>query len=274
MTTILKPAIFSRIESKRAGKRIAIMVGVHGNEKGPQFEWDWLKGIEIHSGSVDLIFANPTACDRNVRFVNTNLNRRFGLNENQYPEDSIARSIEKVLDDCDALLDLHMYNESMDRPFAICSPTSNEAAMVLSAKYIVNIPEGEYGGGSDDYMAMKGKVGVCFETGGVDRPHAYSDTIQGGVLSFLAHFGLVPKHSNTKSIHSPRIFVKDTTKLVEGPDITFSRDYTSFDAIKKGEVICTENGVDIVANSDGCILFPRPNNPIGTEAFYTLVRNS
>lgn len=268
----LEPPIVVSRESDVAGKKLAIIVGVHGNEKGPQLEWDWLTQIEVKRGTLYVIFANPTAAEMNKRFVNVNLNRRFGLDKDEYPEDHLARRIEEVLDECDASLDLHMYNELMDRPFAICNRRSNEVAQILPTHYIINIPDEVNGGGTDDYMANKGKIGICFETGSVDRPKEYSHVIRDGVMSFLSMFGM-SDYVPTKQ-KEPTILTKSSTKFVENTDIHFSRNYSSFDEVKKGEVICTEAGIEYTAEQDCYILFPRPKNPVGAEAYYTLVRTT
>lgn len=271
MITDLDPPIIKTLKGNNIGKDIAIVVGIHGNEKGPQLEWDWLNSLHIDSGTVYLIFANPTACKLNQRFVNVNLNRRFGKSLNEYPEDKIARKIETILDKCDAMLDLHMYNEAMNRPFVICSAKSNEVAQILPARYIVNLPDDVDGGATDDYMNMNGKYGVCFETGSVERPSSYSEIIKDGVLSFLAKFDLM---DHEVKINNAKILSKNMTKIVENKDIKFSKTYSSFDPIHSGEIICVENGKSYRAESDGYILFPRPNNPIGTEAYYTLVKSN
>lgn len=266
----LDPPIIKEINSDSPGKSVAIIVGIHGNEKGPQLEWDWLNSLEIARGTLFLIFANPTACEQDERFMNVNLNRRFGKGHDEFPEDSLARTIEITLDSCDAALDLHMYNEPMDRPFAICNARSNDIAKRLPAKYIINIPDEIHGGGTDDYMANNSKIGICFETGSSERPTEYSDTIRRGVLAFLASQGIIDETIVTP-ITSPKILLKDTTKFVASEDLKFTKEYSSFDEIHQGEVICLENRRSITAPRDGYILFPRPNNPIGTEAFYTLI---
>ncbi len=268
MTTELKRPIVQIKVGPVEGKQIAIIVGVHGNEKGPQLEWEWLNGLSIISGSLYLIFANPSASDLGVRFVNVNLNRRFGMGLNEYPEDVIAREIEEILDKCDALLDLHMYNETMDRPFAICNAHSNSAAKVLPIDYVVNIPDEINGGGTDDYMARSDKIGVCFETGSVERPDDYSEIIRQGVIAFLASFGLIESPFVINS--DLKVLTKDATKFVINRSFRFARNYSSFDRIKKGELICTEDNHRFIAENDCFILFPRPNNPIGTEAYYLL----
>lgn len=269
MIQALDPPIIKQLTSNQVGKRLAIMVGIHGNEKGPQYEWEWLQKLPIQTGSVALIFANPTASRLNKRYVNINLNRRFGLCLNEYPEDTIAREIEKILEHCDALLDLHMYNEAMDRPFAICNPKSNAVAKRLPVNYIVNLPSDHVGGGSDEFMAQHGKIGVCFETGSSERPHDYATTIRKGVTAFLAYYGILEPSDTIGT--NPIVLKKDITKIVKSEGIRFSKTYASFDTIRKDEVICVENGKAFTPNRDGYILFPRPQNPVGTEAYYTLI---
>lgn len=264
----LKKPMIHKISGDMPGHNISIIVGVHGNEKGPQYEWEWLKSLKILSGNLFLIFANPTAADQNKRFINTNLNRRFGKMLSDYPEDKLARIIEETLDKCDASLDLHMYNEHMDAPFVICGESSNEISSLLPAKYIINIPDPD-AGGTDDYMSASGKIGICFETGSVERPKEYSQTIRAGVMSFLGYYKLI--ENQNQETEKPTILKQSLTKFINSKDIIFTKEYNSFDPVKSGEIICVEDGQDITSPIDGYILFPRPNNPIGAEAYYILV---
>lgn len=162
-----------------------------------------------------------------------------------------------------------MYNEAMDRPFVICNEKSNHIAKVLPVNYIVNFPNDQKGGSTDDYMASNGKFGVCFETGSVDRSIDCSNIIRECVLSFLGLYDLI-KHEAQENANV-KILIKNETKIVENPDIQFSKNYASFDSLKAGEVICTEAGKEYTAKRDCYILFPRPNNSVGTEAYYTLI---
>ncbi len=271
----LEDPIIEKLQGNKPGPTVAIMVGVHGNEKGPQQQWEWLKSLQISSGTVYLIFANPTAAKLNTRFVNVNLNRRFGKAKDEYPEDRIARKIEGVLGQCHGLLDLHMYNESMDRPFVICPPNSNQLARVMPTSYVVNFPPELSSGGSDDYMEQNGKIGICFETGSVDRPEQYKDVIRAGVDAFLDYFQLTNKKAGIKpqgKLKDIKILELSSTKIVKNLDIKFMKDYSSFDSLTKGELICQEAGKEYTADQDGYILFPRPNNPVGAEAYYLLVQ--
>ncbi|MEM6998121.1 MAG: succinylglutamate desuccinylase/aspartoacylase family protein [Patescibacteria group bacterium] len=264
----LDPPIIDHLDSGVPGARSTIMVGVHGNEKVGPMILDWIKSIEITAGELVIIVANPTALECNERYVNVNLNRRIAKGANEYPEDDLAVTIRAELDRADALLDIHSYNEPMDRPFIITDGMGLEIAKFLPADYVVTgwSKPGQAAAG-DDYMVHKDKIGICFECGSSDRPKDYIDTAKHAVLTFLKQMGhitdyevILHKEQKVLRMIGP---VKQTLDSVE-----FDQDYTTFDALKSGAVFACQGTTEHIADDGQYIIFPRPKANPGDEAFY------
>jgi len=269
----LEPPVISEIESGRPGPHVSIMVGVHGNEKAPILIWDWLCSLEIEAGKLTLIHANPTASRLNRRYCNINLNRRFGMNRNDFPEDALARKIESILEPTTALLDLHMYNEPIDAPFIICGNSSIKIAQTLPGKFLITGWSDTKQGASDDLMTLQGKHGITFECGSVVRPKKYLETAKQASLWFLFSQGLITQQPSTPvSTTAPQVLQLEKIHVRTGRKFSFTQEYASFDVLRKGEHYATEDDTAIVADRDCRILFPRPNNPIGDESFMLLKR--
>jgi succinylglutamate desuccinylase len=105
---------FTLIKGALPGPTSVIMAGVHGNE------YCGIKAIEkvlpilenkIVRGQVIFLLGNPLAVEENKRFIDSNLNRMFKNTRSKYEAHSYeyhrAKFIMSVLDNADALLDLH-----------------------------------------------------------------------------------------------------------------------------------------------------------------------
>src|SRR6185369_17926132 len=110
------------LSSGKPGPSLAILAGVHGNElAGVYALQELLPTLKPTRGKVYVAFANPPAIEANTRMLNKNLNRCFVAdNHGTTPEDERARELMKMLDKCDALLDLHMFYDDDGVPFVIC----------------------------------------------------------------------------------------------------------------------------------------------------------
>jgi predicted deacylase len=110
------PEIFT-FEGSAQGPRFVVFGGVHGNEKcGPQAInriMDLIRSgdIRITGGKVTFVpICNPLAYEKNVRFVERNLNRFFYPKETiKDYEDNLDLILCPVAAQADYLLDLHSY---------------------------------------------------------------------------------------------------------------------------------------------------------------------
>lgn len=258
------PTVFT-INGQKPGLTLAIMVGVHGNEKIGVLILDKLRNLPIVSGKVYVIVANPTAVEKSTRYINVNLNRRFGNDTDEYPEDRLARNIETYLDSSDALLDIHSYNESMDRPFAIGELDELEIMAKMPVSVISTGWDEFEQGASDYYMHKRGKIGVCLECGSSERPESYIDLALQCVNIFLAEHQLI-RSINYAPIAQKHIKVVSAVHS-SGSPVTFSAKYSTFDALESGTIFARMGERTFTANQGEHILFPRPHAKKGDEAF-------
>ena len=136
-----------------------------------------------------------------------------------------------------------------------------------------------YGVGTTEYMRSVGGYSITLECGSHDDP-ASPDVAYRAILNTLAHLGLVNAASRTSgSIAAPapiKAFEAEFESLhmyevhdKNHPDDHFARKWASFDALKKGDVIGTRHdGTEVIADTDGCILFPDAKALPGNEWFY------
>jgi succinylglutamate desuccinylase len=256
------------IDSGQPGPTLAIIAGVHGNERAGVYALQQLlPNLTITRGKVYAAFANPPAIEANVRFITKNLNRCF-LPDNQGNdyEDQRARELMSMLDKCDALLDLHMFYDDDGVPFAICEDNVLELAQKLDVDIIsTNWTEVEPGG-TDGYMFEAGKLGLCVECGPISKAEAYTPLTVKTVHQFLKYFDMTNEpveYSATpkRLIRAQKAIHKSSDNFVLAPGLH------NFDRLEPGQVIATEGDQQFTATANQCIIFPHYNAKLGEEAY-------
>jgi len=206
--------------------------------------------------------------EKNVRLIDQNLNRSFIRKEKLLNyEDERAEELMNLLDTCDALLDLHAYHEPEGEsiPFAICNEDCFEIVKNINVKIVVSKIGDFIKGGTDSYIRLLGKTGMCIEIGALEYPEKFVDLGIEVSYQFLQQFGCVEKKYEYSNIEQTHMEVVRTHKK-EAENILFSKQYKTFDEVHAGEVIAVDNGKEIIAENDGYIMFPKPSHPIGVEA--------
>ena len=255
-------------KGKAKGKTVAIFGGIHGNEKVGVKMIDILrKKLEVQAGTVCLVYGNPKAIKQNKRFIEKNLNRCFKKgNKGETLEDKRAMELMKILDECDALLDLHAFPNSQGEPFAICE----QEAFDIAEKFNVPVISSGWGktepGATEGYMYNNGKIGIGIECGS-DRVGNRTESLERAKFVtdiFLKYFGCI----NGKIIidNASKKYVKVFKAIIrKSKNFKFSRNYKNFDSLKEGEIFAIENRKKFIAKKDECIVLPTPNEPIGGE---------
>ncbi len=251
-----------------AGSTVALVAGVHGDERvgvmALQALWQTL---DITKGTVYAIYGNPDAIAKNVRFIEKNLNRCFvpGITGTSL-EEQRAQELMPILDQCDAVLDLHATNSVKTTPFIITEQPSMVLARALDFPIISTGWNDAEGGAVDGYMYGRGKIAVTTELGSVKTPELYLDLAKQSILTFLRFFGCIagsipaPKQT-PKYVHITRAVLKQTNGL------SFTKDFADFEALPEGEVFAKDGDTEYRAGKGECIIFPRPQKEIGGEAF-------
>lgn len=253
---------------QKPGPSLAIFAGVHGNEKvGILALQKAVPQLKLKRGSLSIAFANPPAIESNVRFVEKNLNRCFepGNTDTSW-EDNRARELMKLLDGCDALLDLHAFNELEGSPFVICEENALDLAQIFDVPLISTNWYASEPGGTDGYMYQAGKIGICLECGPLSKQEEFIDFTINSIHQFLKYYQMID--SDIAFSQTPKRIIR-TERAVIRTSKNFTLDPTlqSFQKLSEGQVLGSLNDKQLVGRDGEYIIFPRPQAPIGAEAY-------
>lgn len=249
------------------------MGGVHGDErlgvrilerlKKDMASWDI-------KGELNLVMGNPLAYEKNVRFVDCDLNRLFGEDweslaslKNPNYEQKRAMEIGEILKNADFLLDIH----STRKPSVPFLYMENEEkylqfAKLFGVKFVVS-PEKDFRtkdsfSSADNFVDRNGGIGFTYESGW-QKDDSTEDSVYNSVLRFLKAVGTInidlPAYSNDKFTH---LEVYNNV-IADKNDFSFAHDYSNFDKVKSG---------DTIADEDSYIIFPRKEFKMGQVACY------
>ncbi|MEX0931216.1 MAG: succinylglutamate desuccinylase/aspartoacylase family protein [Candidatus Paceibacterota bacterium] len=252
-------------QGKLPGKTIAVFAGVHGNEKvGIVTLKKIIPNIEIVSGTVYFVFANPPAIEQNKRIVNKNLNRLFSrdLRGDTY-EDKRAHELMDLLDTCDALLDIHSYNSPTGSQFAISEKRGFPLLKKMNFPIVVT-GFSSLGNGTDGYMEKQKKIGICVECGTTKKYKQFISLAEDTIYQFLQHFKCIESKVpfsvvDQKYVKAKRIIYKKSRQF------KFMKEFTDFERLSKDSIFATDSGYNHKASKNECILFPREKAKIGEE---------
>jgi len=256
---------------------------------------------------------NPLAYNRKQRNGDRNLNRNLTPTNNPTDfEDHVANWLCPLLAAHDVLLDIHSFQKG-DVPFALFGPKNNDSALEsfkhedaerglalrlgvsrfvdgwldTYAKGVANRvaylkatgQSGEglntdprYGMGTTECMRSSGGYAVTLECGQHDDPLG-PDVAYLAISNTLLHLELMegpPVPAVSKYQHLSLVEVNDKQHF----DDQFVRTWSSFDPIRKGELIgIRQSGEEVRASRDGFIVFPNTLSQAGQEWFYVAVAN-
>ena len=251
---------------------------------------------------------NPLAYRRRERTGDRNLNRNLYPVPNPKDfEDHVANWLCPLLAEHEVLLDLHS-TRAQNPAFAMLGPENNTGplqsfthfeqertlALRLGVKRFVEgwlstyakgverrvrharatgqelhtlNTDPRYGVGTTEYMRSVGGYAITLECGQHDDPSS-PEVGYRAILSTLAHLAM------TASPLPPAITEYEALRMYEVYDKNhagdaFSRAWASFDPLHKGDMIGTRHdGTALIAEEDGCILFPDAKAEPGNEWFY------
>ncbi len=263
------PKGVTHITANTPGPTIAILAGVHGDEPaGPLALPEIIEHINLIKGDIYFIIGNPAALEKNERFIETNLNRNFKKNnQGTSLEEKRAQELMPIMDRCDALIDLHGFRDKTGSPFSICDEASVEIARKLLPQIISTGWDSSEAGGSDSYLHEQGKPAITVECGPIGQAH------QSGKLVALICVHQFLKHY--KMIDTPIPFATDEKMVVEvqyavtrtSEAFALREGMQNFQELAEGEVFGQQDGKPFAAKAGDVIIFPRPQQLIGHEAF-------
>jgi uncharacterized protein len=299
----------------QAGTKLLVLGAVHGNETcGTRGILQML--AEFESGQRQLIagqvtfvpVTNPKAFAQKTRNGDRNLNRN--LQPTTPPrefEDSIANWLCPLMQQHDALLDLHSFHTG-GQPFAMVGPRNNdgnlepfalaaqEEAMALrlgvtrfvdgwldtyargverrmrehrgsNQRNHILSTDPSYGIGTTEYMRSQGGLAITLECGQHDDAQSPLVAYQ-AIENTLAHFGLVAAAPPPAVAQREMLSLYEVVDKIDAGD-SFVKTWRSFDAVEAGQLIGTRaNGQPVHAEQAGHIVFPNPAATASNEWFY------
>ncbi len=181
-----------------AGPASVLFAGVHGNET-PGIEAGKLlipfMGAHLENGTVTFAWGNPEAIAKNVRFIDTNLNRMFlpadELSEKERQSYEYRRAQElkvPLLEEAPAtaLLDMHGTGNRRSRAHVICGENGLDLAAKLPLDTVVLGFDTYEPGGTDYYANTQGKKGICVEAGYSQDPESIKKAYDAALAFFVA----------------------------------------------------------------------------------------
>ena len=257
---------------------------------------------------------NPLAFERKQRNGDRNLNRNLGPTDTpQEFEDHIANWLCPLMAQHDVLLDLHSF-QAVGKPFVMVGPQDNsgtlepfahaakEEALALRldvdrfvdgwlstyARGVVRRRERmgasmtrqqsldadpRYGVGSTEYMRSTGGYALTLECGQHDDPQG-PDVAYRAIMNTLAHLALIDRPAPAPAQTIEALSLYEVIDRLHADD-QFSRAWQSFDPLKQGDLIgLRADGTQVLAQTDGYILFPNAKAGVGQEWFYLARANT
>jgi predicted deacylase len=264
--------------------------------------------LEIAAGTVTLVpITNPLAYQKRDRAGDRNLNRNlFPVDKPADFEDQVANWLCPLLARHEVLLDLHS-TRAKTRPFALVGPVNNtgeiepfkhaEKERALAKRLGVDrfvqgwlstyakgtarraaeaaktgaVPEANadprYGVGTTEYMRSQGGYAITLECGQHDDPDS-PEVAYRAIRNTLDFLGITKGALPAEVARYEALRLHEVVDRAHADD-RFSREWSSFDPLKKGELIGTRNdGTPVTAPGDGWIVFPDKNALPGNEWFY------
>ena len=191
-----------QLAANRAGNHVLILGGTHGNEPGGvgavvQMHQAIQRGeIELKSGRISFLLANPRAYEANVRYLDRDLNRAFEDHDPHSVEGRRVSEINRLFDghaDICAALDLHSVSIGNFKivVYDIENAVNSDLAKRISpidihlAYHRSHLP-----GALVDEAGRRGMAGLMVECGN----HSSADGIQTAlqhIYALLGHYGIL-----------------------------------------------------------------------------------
>lgn len=245
------------------GKRIDLLITglIHGNEVlgvevinrlVSRFAYD--SSLKI---SLGFVLCNIEAAKKNVRYIETDLNRSFLVKEVKSIEQKRAAELAQIVDQADFVFDIHQTSEPSLNPFFIFK--HDHATIQMVHQLLPQFPMVTFGGNGFsqngktmiEYAGTIGTKAIVIECG----QNGFSDGLSFKLES--ACLGLI-KNLNKNKIRPlekiPVVYLVES--IVHAGHTALVPGLTSYMPITQGQVLAYDNGLEIKAPFNGRLFFP------------------
>ncbi|MCB9991617.1 MAG: succinylglutamate desuccinylase/aspartoacylase family protein [Rhodospirillales bacterium] len=298
MQDYTKPEIISINAGE--GPHLVIMGAVHGTERcGPEAIFRAIGYIDegrirITGGRVSFVpIANPLAYEQGTRYVERDLNRMmFSKDKPELYEDHLHNVLCPLLDEADALLDLHSYT-AKGQAFIFLGPPHPAEADYVRALGVPNFMHGwsdiykdsadskakdpRTGQGTTEYARLNGAKAVTLECGHHHNPDVAEIGFQ-AIINALEYFGIAEIDQElfepAKVSQAPERVIRLKEVFYKHAEGTFAKPWENMTPVRKGELLASFNdGRQQVAPEDGFVVMPHEDSPVGDEWLYFGVKS-
>ena len=255
-----------KVHSKKAGPKVVIFGIIHGDEKCGFYAIKNLlqefaaRDLELTCGELTFALGNLRAFDSNERYTEENLNRVFRDNLPDAPtnyERERAKILRSLLRGVDFFLDLHATTQASD-PFLMCEPHLIDDARRIGAAKIVTgwgtLGDGSVAGDTETYALSHGAKAFTMENGHLawegGAQCAYDTSI-----GFLRYAGVITNVA-AAALPSSQIFHLTRVQTYERPGFKYSKSFKTFDLLRAGELIGTDDTKEFRAAEACTIIMP------------------
>lgn len=265
------------LDYKKHGAHIVYSGIIHGNEVGSlpamiKFINDIVSKKIIYNGKISFVLGNTEASQKNVRYIDSDLNRNFGDNffRNNDKERKRALEIMAILKTADVYFDFHQTIMPCVKPFYIFEIHDDSyywARAVGGATILITRRKGKsfsnLGLCSDEYVRSLGKVGVTIELG----EKGFSEETNKLTYHIMKKSLLIMKRIYEKKYCIKELSRKNNElnflsvvhrEKFSNPKIKLNKGIINFQKITKGMILgVNEHNLPIIAAKSGFILFPK-----------------
>lgn len=228
--------------------------------------------IEIYFG-----LGNIPAAQANKRFLETDLNRAFGMNSDLNQETRRAQELQaSLLNHCDYLIDLHQTNAPALSPFFIFQSSPivdwdwishiNPGWPVITQAEPIGLMQGLT---TDEYFLKLGKFGVTLEMGQVGNELVNFELGVQTCRRAILHLN-EGKPCLKSAISQKSLLLLDYVYQAKSLNCRLYEGFSNLVAVTKGQLLGECETGAILAQQNGRLLFPKytPVTAVGQELFY------
>lgn len=273
------------IISKIAGPKLLVLGAIHGNEPAGTIASNKVisqfnnGNLKLLKGSIEFIpVCNPAAEEKDVRFIEHNLNRVLNRHDNSDNiEKNYANQICDHIDNADYILDIHsthlkgdlptVFNDFVTEETSAWANSLNIGTVITSWRDMLNNSDAP-SDFSDTvcYANKQGKKALLIEAGYHYEPTAEKLAYQ-SIIKTLEFLGMIEKTNETNVQNDVAHMYKVVLKTQESG--SFVKQWNHMDEISiNDDIAVLDNGTVYKAEFDGYVVIPFPDAKPGEEWFY------
>lgn len=223
-------------------KKILIVGSTHGHERVGLKIIEELKKLNLDKNLVDFEIGNPRASEKNIPFIESDLNRIFPGKEHGTYEEMRAYELSPKIKEAELVIDIHSTNTTdlSDESMLIVTNYTEASKEIIGIIKPPKVLYMKYKG--NNALISQAKVGIAFEYG-KDTSEVVLMAILHDIVEVLIHCGILKTNpyttTKTNTHTDTEIFeVYDAFKKEFVGPCKLMSDIKNFQMVKQGQVIC------------------------------------